>query len=113
MNKNLYKRLIHIFLIGGLLLYVGIIKTNTPPSLYYLTLITGIIVFIVHSIIAYQKLVNSHLPWVSFIHLFCVSPVLIYVGYYQNKSKFLFYELLLLLGFSCIGYHSYYLLRNE
>lgn len=113
MNKSLYKRLIHIFLIGGLLLYAGIKKTNTSPFLYNVILITGIIVFIVHSFIAYQKVVNSRLPWVSLIHLFCVAPVLIYVGYYKNNSKFLFYELLLLLGFSSIGYHGYYLLKNE
>lgn len=113
MNKSLIKRLFHIFLIGGLLLYVGIRKTNTPRLIYHLTLFTGIIVFTVHSFIAYQKLVNSRLPWVSFIHLFCVAPVLIYLGYYTNQSKPLFYELLLLLGFSCIGYHIYYLLRNE
>jgi hypothetical protein len=113
MNKSLFKRLFHIFLIGGLLLYVGIKKTNTPQFIYNLTLITGVVVFIVHSFIAYQKLINSQLPWVSLIHLFLIAPALIYVGYYQNKSRFLFYELLLLLGFSCIGYHGYYLLRNE
>lgn len=113
MNKSLYKRLIHIFLIGGLLLYIGIRKTNTLPLVYHFTLITGIIVFIVHTIIGYQKLIISRLPWVSCIHLFCVAPILIYVGYYQNQSRLLFYELLLLLGFSCIGYHTYYLLKNE
>lgn len=113
MNKYIYKRLFHILLIGGLLLYVGIRKTNTPQFVYYLTLFTGILVFIVHTIITYQKIVNSRFPWVSFIHLFCVAPVLIYVGYYQNQSRMLFYELLLLLGFSCIGYHAYYLLKNE
>ena len=113
MNKSLYKRLIHIFLIGGLLLYLGIRKTNTQHIVYHFTLITGIIVFIVHSIIGYQKLMVLRLPWVSYIHLFCVAPILIYVGYYQNQSRLLFYELLLLLGFSCIGYHTYYLLKNE
>jgi hypothetical protein len=113
MNKSLYKRLFHIFLIGGLLLYLGIAKTNTPHFIYNVTFITGIVVFIVHTFIGYQKLITSKLPWVSFIHLFCIAPVLLYVGYYKNQSKLLFYELLLLLGFSCVGYHFYYLLKNE
>lgn len=48
--------------------------------------------------------------WVNLLHIFIIGPLLIYIGYYGEKTARLYFELLLMLGFASIGYHGYYLL---
>jgi uncharacterized membrane protein len=102
------KKLFHIFFVGGLLLYVASTRENTQEFVYNLLVILGIVVFIVHAWIAYS-MKKPHLLWVNYIHMVYVAPLLVYVGYRKNKTERMYYEMLLLIAFSAIGYHAYYL----
>jgi hypothetical protein len=76
-------------------------------------LILGIIIIIYHSYKAYIKLKAGKNPWVNWIHILLVGPLLIYIGYNNKNTPRLYYELLLMLGFAAIGYHGYYMILGE
>ena len=102
--------LFHVFIVGTLFLYVGIIQNKIPLFLYYVLFYLGIYVVIFHSYKAYLNIKSGKNPWVNLIHLFLVAPVLIYAGYYNTSTPSYIYQLFLLLGFASIGFHGYYLL---
>jgi hypothetical protein len=58
----------------------------------------------------YIKIGKSY--WVNLIHIFIIAPILVYIGYNREKTRRLFYEILLMLGFAAIGYHGYYLIKS-
>ena len=47
--------------------------------------------------------------WVNLIHMLYVAPLLIYIGYYEKDTPRYAYELLALVGFAALGYHTYQL----
>lgn len=111
-QKNLKEILVHAFhvlLVGGLFLYVGIMKTSIPKILFPFLFALGGIIIIYHIYKAYTYLKSGKNPWVNFIHILLVGPLLIYIGYNKENTKRLYFELLLMLGFAAIGYHGYYL----
>ena len=103
----------HVFVISVFFIYIGINKTNIPNYLFKIILGLGCIVLAYHSYLAYIKYNQNKNPWVNLIHILLVAPLLIYIGYYQGKTERLYFELLLLLGFSSLGYHAYYLINKN
>ena len=112
METITFVHLFHILIVGGLFLYVGIFKTNIPIFIYPLLFILGIVIILYHIFKAYIKLKEGKNPWVNYIHIFIVGPLLVYIGLYKEKTQRLYFELLLMLGFASIGYHGYYLFNN-
>jgi hypothetical protein len=110
--SEFYLHLIHLF-IGGFFLYVGIIKTNIPGFLYNLFLGISIIILLYHSYRGYEKINQGKTPWVNIIHIFLIAPILFFIGWNREKTPRYFFELLLLLAFSAIGYHGYYLWNGD
>ena len=106
--SNTIKKLFHIFFVGGLLLYIASTRENTPVYVYNLLFILGVAVFIIHAFIAFSTK-NPYLLRINAIHMLLVAQLLVYIGYHKNKTERVYYEMLLLLAFSVIGYHSYYL----
>ena len=102
--------LIHIILFGGLFLYVGITGINIPRFMYPILLALGVIIILYHTFAVYKKLQNEKNPWVNVIHIFFIAPILIYIGAIKEQSQRHYFEILLLLGFASIGYHSYYMI---
>lgn len=111
MSPNLFVHLFHILIVGSLFLYVGIAKTNIPNFMYSVLLVLGIIIILYHGFKVYKKLNAGLNPWVNYIHIFIVGPLLLYIGLNREKTQRLYFEILLMLGFSSIGYHGYYLLN--
>lgn len=113
MNYGLLLNIFHIFIVSPALLAIGLMKSNTPNWAYTALLVTGLIVFAYH---LYKFMIRvghgSPYVWVNAIHVFLVAPVLIYVGYKQKDALRFSYELLLLLGFSSLGYHLFSMVRN-
>jgi hypothetical protein len=101
--------LFHIIIVGGLFLYVGISRGNTYApvlnALFYLGII--IIFYHIYKVYGYAKQNKSY--WVNLIHIFIVGPLLIVIGYNGVNTSRRYFELLLMLAFASIGYHSYYL----
>ena len=109
MEVRTYVHLFHILIVGSLFLYVGRYKTLIPESMYSILLGLGLIIIFYHSFKVYNYIKQGKGYWVNLIHIFMVGPLLFYIGYNREKTARLYFELLLMLGFSAIGYHGYYL----
>jgi hypothetical protein len=105
--------LLHIFIIGGLFLYVGLKRDTIPPLLFPVLVGLGSIILVYHLYKAYLRIARSVTPWVNLIHIFGVAPLLIFIGYNQDKTPRYMYELLLMFGFASIGYHGLYILEDS
>ena len=111
MNASLFVHLFHILIVGGLFLYVGIVKSNIPAFMYSILITLGIIIILYHIFKVSKKLTTGMNPWVNYIHIFIVGPLLLYIGLHREKTQRFYFEILLMLGFASIGYHSYYLVN--
>lgn len=112
MEKRILVHLFHVLFVGGLFLYVGIHRTNIPKFMYPLLLGLGIIVILYHTYKVYSYIKLDKPYWVNLIHILLVGPLLIYIGYNREKTKRLYFELLLMLAFAAIGYHGYYMINE-
>ena len=109
MGKEMMVHLFHILIIGSLFLYVGIQKTKIPSWLYTVLFYLGFFLIFYHGYKTYVKLSLGKNPWINLFHIFIVAPVLIYIGYHKLKTPDMAYQLLLMLAFTVIGYHGYYM----
>jgi hypothetical protein len=112
MNTETLVHLFHLVIVGGLFLYVGIMRDKVPSILLRGLFWVGILILLYHTYKAYTYLRLGKSIWVNLIHIVLVGPLLIYIGYYGDKTPRLYFELLLMLGFASIGYHGYYLLKS-
>jgi hypothetical protein len=101
--------LFHILIVGGLFLYVGINRDKISKVLFTGLFWLGLIIVFYHVYKTYNYIKLGKGFWVNLIHIFIVGPLLIYIGYNGEKTARLYFEILLMLGFASIGYHSYYL----
>lgn len=98
-------QIIHIFIFGIILLYVGIVIPK-DDWIYYILLALGIIA-ISFFLINFKK----SLFWILW-HILIIGIVLLWVGILKyNSPKFLF-KLLIILGSAAIGYHLVRLIQN-
>ena len=109
---NTLVHLFHIIFVGGLFLYVGIQRDKIYKQLFPILLGLGVFIIVYHMYKTYTYLKAGKGYWVNLLHIFIIGPLLIYIGYYGEKTARLYFELLLMLGFASIGYHGYYLLDN-
>jgi len=100
--------LFHILVVSPLLFWVGFARADTPPWVYTVLFVLGLIVLLYHS---YKAVVRwssgSPLIWVNLIHISLVAPLLLWIGYYGKKTERPAYNMLLLLAFAAFGYHTY------
>lgn len=108
MNRS-WVHLFHMFIVGGLFLYVGINREKVWKKIFPILLGLGLVIIIYHLYKTYTYMKAGKGYWVNLLHIFIIGPLLIYIGYYGEKTARLYYELLLMLGFASIGYHGYYL----
>jgi peptidoglycan/LPS O-acetylase OafA/YrhL len=111
MNSLQLVHLFHIFIVGGLFLYVGINREKIYKPLFSVLFYLGLVIIFYHLYKIYGYLKANKGIWVNLIHVFIVGPLLIYIGYNGEKTTRKFFELLLMLGFASIGYHLYYLFQ--
>jgi len=109
--RDIFVHLFHILIVGGLFLYVGITKLNIPEFMYPILVTLGIIIMLYHGFKIYKKLSAGMNPWVNYIHLFIIGPLLLYIGLNRENTERRYFEILLMLGFASIGYHGYYLIE--
>jgi hypothetical protein len=109
MNAEALVHLFHILIVGGLFLYVGIQRTAIPTALFPILFGLGIVIILYHIFKVYNYIQLGRGYWVNLIHILLVGPLLLYIGYNGEKTARLYFELLLMLGFSAIGYHGYYM----
>jgi hypothetical protein len=112
MSYYFFVHLFHLIIVGGFLLFVGFNRNDNPEYIYKALLVSGIFIIFYHIYKAYLKNIEKKSAWVNYIHIFIIAPIFLYIGYKQRDTKRYFYEILLLLGFSAIGYHGYYALQD-
>jgi len=99
--------LAHILVFSTFLGYIGIWKDAMPKVLYPIILCTGLIVILYHM----YKFFLKKDPWVNYIHILLIGPLLVYIGLYKEKTSYWAFEVALLLAFAAFGYHSYYFIK--
>lgn len=107
-NELLIIHLLHIFLIGGFLLYVGLKETACPAFIYPTLMVVGASVFAAHAYYIYKSGGKNANSW---FHLLFVAPLLILVGYSNKNTSHDMYRLILIAAFAAITYHSYAIVR--
>ena len=111
MDSHLLLALFHIFAVVPLFLYVAISRANTVTAVYGFLLVLGVIITAYHAFKAWRRfLTGSSYLWVNLVHVFYVGPLLVYIGYRGKDTPRFAYELLALLGFAALGYHTYHLI---
>jgi len=108
MNSYTLIHIVHIAIIGGFLLYVGIAEKNTPVWAFRALFVTGIVVSLYHSYLYYKQ--GEELATRVF-HAFLVAPLLIWVGVLQQDASHEAFRFVLMAAFASIGYHAYALIR--
>jgi Na+-transporting methylmalonyl-CoA/oxaloacetate decarboxylase beta subunit len=99
----------HILFVGSFFLYLGIKRTNLPDIIYPILIFFGIILILHHAYKAYKTKGNI----INLIHVIFIGPLLIYIGIQKKKTPIICFDILILLAFASIGYHSYKLLQKE
>ena len=79
MGKDLFIHLFHILIVGSLFLYVGIQKYKIPNFMYSVLIAFGTIIMLYHSFKVYTKLKLGVNPWINYIHIFIIGPLLLYI----------------------------------
>lgn len=104
---------VHLLAIVPLFLYVGIQREKTPTVILQSLALLGAIILAYHAYRIYTKMQEGRNPWVNWIHVLLIAPLLLWIGYFQKETPRLCFELLLMLAFSAAGYHAYYLIRES
>ena len=110
LSPHFFVHLFHVLFVGALFIYVGVRREKNPKFMYPLLLVLGVVVILYHLYKTYLKLQKGGY-WVNLIHILLVGPLLLYIGVTKEKTSRKYYELLLLLAFATIGYHSYYMFQ--
>lgn len=98
--------LIHIFITGLFLLFIGWKQNDNPSWAYWVALILGVAVFFVWAI-RFKK------TFMSIVHLLLVVPLLVTIGVLRNKSPIYLYKISIMIGSAAIGYHIISLLKHK
>ena len=108
-NLNFIISLIHVFLTGPLLIYIGLVKSYN--------IIFSIILFILAIIIViafiYRYVSKQLYAWI-YVHLLLFASLLFYISYLrftQQKIPDYLYSFLIAIGFGAIGYHIIKLIK--
>ena len=112
MVSIIFIHLFHIIFIGGLFLYVGILKNNINKWLYTVLFYLGILLIIYQTYKLFNLKKDSLYYWVYYFHIFIIAPLIIYIGFNKENTPRYCYEFLLMLAFAVIGYHTYYLFNE-
>ena len=111
MDHHTLLALFHVAVVSPFLIYVGVQRAATPDFIFNGLLGLAGAILLYHLYRAYSKFISgSSSLWVNLIHIFLVVPILVWIGYYKKETSRQAFEMLLLLGFSALGYHLYSLM---
>ena len=98
--------LIHVLFFAPPLLYVGLKRSQIPPWAFNALLFTGIFIAVFH---LYRLLQSG--SYINAIHLCIIAPVLMAIGYKAQQTPRSLYEILLMITFAMIGWHTLNMVR--
>ena len=109
-NKHIILSLFHVLLVSPLFIYVGVQRASPDmPEILFNGLIgLSIALFLYHFYRGYSNWrAGSSTLWINLIHIVLIAPLLLWIGYYGKNTSRIAFEMLLMLGFSALGYHLY------
>ena len=112
MDSHLQLAIFHVVVIAPLFIYVGLAREQVPDAVFYTLGSIGIVIALYHAYRAYEKIKEGKSPWVNYIHIFLVAPLLIILGYNRKTTNRKYFEMLLMLGFASGGYHALSIMRD-
>ncbi len=112
MDSHMILAFFHLVIIVPFLLYVGLAREQIPDQVFNGILGLGIFVGLYQLYKAYVKIVDGKSPWINFIHIFLLVPLLIIIGYNGKSTNRKYFEMLLMLTFAAAGYHSLSIIRE-
>jgi hypothetical protein len=112
MDSHTFYGVFHVFFVAPLLLWVGMKRDSVPEWTYTLLLVLGVGIFAYHAFRAWGKLSAGKSAWINWIHILLVAPIFLAVGWNGKETPRRFFELLIMLGFAALGYHSYHMIEE-
>ena len=97
--------LFHIIFVSGLFFYIGSTQDKIPKYLYPIFIGLGVFIILYH---IYKSIYKKD-AWVNYLHIFIFGPLLIYIGWMEDKTQRKFFEMSLMLAFASFGYHLYFM----
>jgi len=98
--------LVHLFLFAPPLLYIGLTRAATPLWAFQALLFAGMFILLYH---AYRLMSTG--SYINLIHVAVIAPILIAIGWKARNSPRALYEVLLMITFAMIGWHTLNLVR--
>jgi len=108
MELPFFVHLFHMLFVTGLFYYIGTMQDKIPKYLYPIFIGFGIFIILYH----FYKSVYKKDAWINYLHMFVFGPLLIYIGWNQDKTQRKYYEISLMLAFASFGYHFYYMIQE-
>jgi hypothetical protein len=99
--------IVHLLFFAPPLLYIGLTRAATPLWAFQALLFTGCFIFLYHM---YRLLGTG--SYINLIHVAIIAPILIALGWKARNSPRSLYEVLLMIVFAMIGWHSLNLIRT-
>lgn len=108
MDTSFLIHLFHILFVSGLFYYIGTKQDKIPKYLYPVFIGLGIFIILYHI----YKSVYKKDAWINYLHILIFGPLLIYIGWMEDKTQRKFFEISLMLAFASFGYHFYYMIKE-
>ena len=108
-ENHVVLHLLHIFVIGGLFLYVSLYPSNISNAMFSFLFYLGVFIIIYHMYKIHKYFLLGKSYKINLFHIYLVAPLLIYIGHYKPPSNDFVYTLLLMTTFAVIGIHTFYL----
>lgn len=112
MDPHVVLALVHLIVIVPFLLYIGLVQDKVPDSVFKGVFVLGLIVLFYQSYKAYIKIVDGKSPWVNYIHILLIAPLLLIIGHYGKTTSRKYFEMLLMAAFAAGGYHGLTLVKS-
>ena len=98
--------IVHLLLFAPPLLYIGLKRSATPYWAFQILLFVGAGIFLYHL----SRLIYTG-SYINAIHVLLIAPLLMFIGWYQQNTPRAAYEILLMIIFAMIGWHTLNLVR--
>jgi hypothetical protein len=98
--------LVHLLFFAPPLLYIGLMRVATPLWAFKALLVAGLLIMLYHV----SRLIQTG-SYINIIHVVIIAPLLITIGWKGRNTPRAFYEILLMVVFAMIGWHTLNLVR--
>ena len=98
--------LTHVLFFAPPLFYIGLTRGQTPQWVFKALLFVGLLILLYHA----ARLVQTG-SYINMIHVFLIAPLLIAIGWKARNSPRSLYELLLMVAFAMLGWHTLNMVR--